>query len=600
MNGMNRRTACVLALILLAVSIAPAAADAAGTMTLRIIATSDLHGKFMPWDYALNEESGSGSMAQLASAIAMYRTEATLLVDAGDIIQDNAADIFLAGGSVHPMILAMNALGYDAVVTGNHEYNYGMDVLRKTVADLDAKVLTGNVTDEYGRPVADAAAVFEVGGARVAVIGMVTPNILRWDAVNLAGCTVSDPLAETRACIDALEGRYDVLVGVFHMGLENEYGVQNSGVTDILNVCPEFDVMVSAHDHTLIPGTEVNGVLVVQNRHQAQTMAVIDLTLERDGAGWKVTDRTPQSVTVAGFAPDPAMSAMLAPYHAYALADAERVIGRLEGGPLAPANEIAGIPAALTGDTALIDLIQKAQLHFTGARVSSAAPSTADANLEPGEIRKHDTSVIYRFTNTLYRLRMTGAQLKKYMEWAAGCYNTWQPGDLTISFDPGTRLYNCDLFEGVCYEINVAAEPGSRVEHLTWPDGTPVADGDVFDIAVNNYRANSHLLVPGEIYEEDDMPVLLDADVHIEIGGLRELVGDYIADVMDGVITPACSGNWRITGNDWDREMHETAVRLLAEGTLSALTPEGGGTLAVRPVTVRDVLQAAGSETDAD
>ena len=96
---------------------------------------------------------------------------------------------------------------------------------------------------------------------------------------------------------------------------------------------------------------------------------------------------------------------------------------------------------------------------------------------------------------------MTGAQLKKYMEWTVSYYNTYKPGDLTISFSEDMRAYNYDMFQGVNYEINIANEVGSRIENLTWPDGTPVEDDDTFTIAVNNYRANSQLLTVGEVFQ---------------------------------------------------------------------------------------------------
>ena len=145
-----------------------------------------------------------------------------------------------------------------------------------------------------------------------------------------------------------------MLVGVFHMGIDNAYGVPASGVTDILNACPEFDVMVSSHEHSLIPGMEINGVLVVQNKDQAQTMSVIDLNLARDGDGWKVAGKSAESVMIADYEPDPALTELLAPYHDFAIAYAGQVIGRLEGGPLAPENEIPLVPSAQLGDTALM------------------------------------------------------------------------------------------------------------------------------------------------------------------------------------------------------------------------------------------------------
>ena len=590
--GKLRRFGIVLLAIALAAALCvPAYAEAAGeTRTVRIIGTSDLHGKFVPWDYALNAESTSGSVAQLATAVAEYRDENTLLVDAGDTIQDNSADIFLGEG-VHPMVQAMNALKYDVCVTGNHEYNYGMDVTKKTIADMQAKVLTGNVYDENGDPIADGYAIFEVNGLRVAVIGMVTQNITRWDAANLAECTVTDPLEETRKIIDAIEGQYDLLVGVFHMGIANEYEVPNSGVTDILNACPEFDVMVSSHEHALIESQDINGVLVVQNKNQAQTMAVIDVTLEPDGEGWKVAEKTAHSVAIADYEPDAAMMEMLAPYDEQARENAMEVVGQLEGGALAPENEIAEIPTAQVEDTALIDLINEVQMYYTGAPVSAAALFTMDANLYPGDIHKCDMSLIYKYTNTLYKLHMNGAQLKKYMEWSVDYYNQYEDGDLTISFNPDIRAYNYDMFAGVNYEVDVSKPAGERIVNLTWPDGTPVEDADEFDIAVNNYRANSNLLSPGEIFEPDDLPTLLEIDVRGDIGGIRELIGDYIVNVKGGVITPEVDNNWKVIGNNWDEALHEEAVELLAEGALSIPTSEDGRTPNVEPVTAEDVAE---------
>ena len=594
---MKKLLSLALILSLLLAPAIPCLAEGA-TKSLRILATSDLHGKFMPWDYALNAASPSGSMAQLSTAIARYRTNDTLLVDAGDTIQDNAAEIFLGNGEVHPMIQAINALRYDVWTVGNHEFNYGMDVTKQTVADVQAKVLAGNVYDETGTLLADGYIIRDVGGVRVAVLGMVTPNIVRWDAANLEKCTVTDPLEETRKIIDAIEGRYDVLLGVYHMGIESEYGVPNSGVTDILNACPEFDVMVSSHEHALIPSLDINGALVVQNKNMAQTMSVIDLTLEKAEDGWKVAEKRAESVDVGAYEPDPALMALLAPCDQFARADAQVVVARLEGGPLAPANEIDCIPTAQIQDTALIDLINLTQLHYTGAAVSSTVLSVIDANLFPGDIRKCDTALVYKYNNTLYTLQMTGAQLRTYMEWSASYYNTFRPGDLTISFDPGIRSYNYDMFEGVLYEINISKAPGSRIENLRWPDGTPVRDEDEFLIVVNNYRATSHLLAPGTVYEADDLPTLVEKDVCGEIGGIREMIREYIVHSKGGVLLPECNDNWRLVGYEWEDALHQRAVELLREGKLTIPTSEDGRTPNARSITVNDLAPFLTANSD--
>lgn len=560
------------------------------TMDLQILATSDLHGKFNPWDYALNEESKSGSMAQVASAVKELRTDNTILVDAGDTIQDNSADLFF-DEEIHPMSLAMNEIGYDVWVTGNHEYNFGGDVLKKVISQQKAKVLTGNVKDPEGKPLADSYTIIEKGGAKIGIIGMVTPNITRWDSANLEGWTVTDPVEETRKIIDEIKDQTDVLIAVMHMGMNNEYEVKNSGAEDLANACPELDLIVASHEHRLIEGEEVNGVLVVMNKNSAATMAKVDLTLEKQEDGsWEVAERTSESLDMSAYEPDKELMEKLAPYDERAKEDAAVVIGKLEGGSLAPENGIAEIPTAQIQDTALIDLINEVQMYYTGADVSAAALFNMNANLKEGEIRKCDTALVYKYANTLYKLEMTGAQLKKYMEWTASYYNTWKPGDLTISFNPEIRAYQYDMFAGVNYDINVANEPGSRIENLTWPDGKPVKDEDVCTIAVNNYRASSQLLSPGEVFDEgEELPKLLEIDVRGDVGGVRELIGLYINEVKGGVITPVVDNNWKIVGNDWDVSKHEEAVKLLKEGKLTIPSSEDGRTPNVAAITEADL-----------
>ena len=561
------------------------------TMDLQILATSDLHGKFDPWDYALNEESKSGSMAQIATAVKELRTENTLLVDAGDTIQDNSADLFF-DEEIHPMVLAMNEMKYDVWVTGNHEYNFGGDVLKKIISQQKAAVLTGNVKDAEGNPLADGYTIIEKNGVKIGVIGMVTPNITRWDSANLEGWTVTDPVEETKKIISEIKDQTDVLIAVMHMGMNNEYEVKNSGATDLANACPELDLIGASHEHQLIPGEEVNGVLVVMNKNSAATLAEVHLMLEKQEDGsWDVVDRTSESLDMSKYAPDEELMAKLAPYDERAREDAAVVIGRLEGGDLAPENEIAEIPTAQIQDTALIDLINEVQMYYTDADVSAAALFNMNANLKVGDIRKCDTALVYKYANTLYKLEMTGAQLKQYMEWTASYYNTWKPKDLTISFNPDMRAYQYDMFAGVNYEINIANEPGSRIQNLTWPDGTPVKDEDVFTIAVNNYRASSQLLTAGEVYKEGDaLPKLLEIDVRGEVGGVRELIGLYINEVKGGVLTPSLDNNWKIVGNDWDAAKHDEAVKLLKEGKLTIPSSEDGRTPNVKSITEADLV----------
>lgn len=538
-------------------------------MDLQILATSDTHGRFLPWDYAANKADTSGSVAQQAAAIAQRRTPSTIVVDAGDTIQGNSAELFLQD-EMHPMSAGMNAIGYDVWVTGNHEFNFGMDTLKRVIAQQKAKVLVGNVYAPDGTPLADGYTILNKQGVKVGVIGMVTPNITRWDSKNLEGWTVTNPVDECRKLTKQLRGQVDVLLGVMHMDPESEYGVYGSGARDLAEACPEFDVIVAAHGHRSVPGEMINGVLVVENSGNASTLSEIHLQLKRkwDG-GWSIDQRTSEIVSMKDLPADAALSQQLAGYDARAKADAETLIGELRGGNMAPENDVVNIPQPMVQDTALLDFINEVQMYYTGAKVSATALTSMTSQMKEGPIRKCDTASIYTYQNTLYKLEMNGAQLRSFMEWSAGFFKTWVPGDLTVAFDPSTRYYLYDAFEGVNYEIDVSQEPGGRIRNLTWPDGSPVRDEEVFTVAVNNYRATTQLLIAADIFAPGEpLPKLLEIDVRGDLGGIRELLGEYIRTVKGGVIQPKVNNNWKLVGTNWDEAKRAQALKLLAEGKM--------------------------------
>ena len=340
--------------------------------------------------------------------------------------------------------------------------------------------------------------------------------------------------------------------GMFVPWLDNEYDEPHTGVRNLAQKCPEFDLIVASHQHKLVEGEEINGVLVVENQYHAQTMAVVDLTLERDGGGRKVTARSSTPVKATDYEPDLETVELMASYDERAKRYAREVIGTLEGGPLAPKGEFEAIPQAVLTDTALIDLINEVQLYHSGAKVSSTALSSVKANIEPGPICRYDVSRIYKHQNTLYTLEMTGAQLKRYLEWSADFYKTFRKGDLSPAFDSEVPLYNYDMFQGVSYTIEVSKEPGARIRDLSWPDGAPVRDDEAFSFVTSNYRTTSNIVVPGTIYEQGDMPKLQESDVHGNLGGIRAMIADFIQNVRGGKISPECDGNWSVVGFDWD------------------------------------------------
>lgn len=597
---MKRFLFCLLALCMLICFAAcsgigkePTDPSATESVEIQILATSDMHGKFLPYDYALNAESTGGSLAQVASFINEVRNDNTILIDCGDTIQGNYAELFLAD-EIHPMIQGLNMMNYDVWVAGNHEFNYGVDNLMNVVSAFEGDFLCGNVYDASGATLGANYVIKEIQGIKIAIIGMVTPNIVRWDSQNLKDYTVTDPVEETKKIIRSIGDEVDIIIAAAHMGEHNEYGVENSGVYDLADACPEIDLIIAAHEHKKIFDIRRNGVLIVENANEGKSVAQITFTVEKTAEGVVVKSCDAVSVSMENYTADQSIVDATMAADAKAKANAEVVIGQLINGPLAPANEITGIPQARLEPTAMINLVNEVQLHYTGAKVTASALIIDDANLDNGDIRNCDTSQIYKYTTTLYTVEMTGAQLKQYMEWSAGYYNQYQEGDLTISFNPESVGYNYDMFYGVNYKINIAMPAGQRIEDLTWPDGTAVRDEEVFLVAVNSYRATSHLCAYGSVFREGDtLPTIVEIDVRGEIGGVRELIADYIKNIKNGLVDAHEIGgltSWEIVGNDWDAQWHAKAVQLINEGKLAIINTENNRQVNIKSITMEDVL----------
>ncbi len=565
-----------------------AKATATGDVTIQVLATSDVHGKFLPYDYALNAASTGGSYAQISTVVSKLRAENanTILIDAGDSLQGNSAELFL-NDSVHPMIAAMNLMKYDVWVAGNHEFNYGVPTLQKIMKQQNAKVLFGNVYTKKGKNLADAYTIIEKDGVKIGIIGMVTPNITRWDGENLKNYKVTDPVEETKKVIAEIKDKVDVIIAAEHMGESNEYDVPNSGVEDLAKACPEIDLIIAAHEHKGVEGVEHSGVLTVENKSDGATVAQVNITLSKKSDGtFEIKNKASKLISTATYVADDTLVKALDSYNTKAIKDANQVIGKLKGGNLVDPDEITGIPQSQIAESAMINLINEVQMYYTGADVSAAAAFNTAANMYAGSIKKCDTALIYKYTNTLYKMQMTGSQLKKFMEWSASYYNTYKDGDLTLSFNPDIRGYNYDMFSGISYDVNISKPVGSRIENVIKADGTKLKNSDVLVVAVNNYRASSQLLTYGPIFKEGEkLPIVLEKDVAGNIGGVRELIGDYIKNVKKGVISPSLSHNWKVTGTNWDKEKHAAVAELVSAGLLSIPVSADGRTPNVKAVT---------------
>ncbi|WP_163192372.1 5'-nucleotidase C-terminal domain-containing protein [Clostridium thermarum] len=594
--------------------------SAAEKLTLQILATSDMHNKFVSYDYALNKE-GAGSLAELAVKIKDLRAQNpnTILVDNGDTLQGTSSILFV-NDELHPMIAAMNELKYDSMNLGNHEFNYGMDFTNRIDDQAKFPILCGNVFDGSGKAIHERYTIVERGGIKIGIIGVVSPHITKWDAANLQGYTVTDPSKEAAKIAKEIEDQVDTVVLTIHAGETPEYGNGDSVVDAIREIkatgVTKLAAVIGGHSHAKAAKL-IDGIPVVLTGSLGANLGQINIPfVKKDGKFIldTTTEITYANIPTTPMKQDQTIVELTKTYHDRALADAVMIIGKLEGWPLAPADEIKGIPQAQLQDTALMDIINTVQLYYGKPEdaeniphVSAAALFNANANIQPGDIKKSDTSLVYKYDNTLVTLKINGAQLKKYMEWSVSYYNTFKAGDLTVSFDPDIRLYNYDMFANVKYDVNISKEKGNRIENLTYMDGTPVLDTDVLYLTVNNYRGNTTLLNDQNgLFKEDAFKteVVFDSTMTpIESQGVkydqvRDLIGVYIRDVKGGTITPETDNNWKLTGYSYDLNKRAAAVRLINEGKLPLPASEDGRTPNARSITWEDVLKVPDTKID--
>lgn len=575
------------------------------TKSIQLLATSDIHNHFYPYQYMIDAEYNDGSLAKVASVVKEKRIENpnTILIDNGDTIQDNSSVIFL-DEDIMPMVAGMNALQYDAWTAGNHEFNYGMDVLQRVINTFDGDFLLSNVykgepLPENRVPNTSNYTIIERDGVKTAIIGAVTPNIIRWDKDHLEGYTVTDPLDEITAAVNTIRSNNeaDIVVVSFHASINGEY----PGLTDSARVIAEnvegIDAIVSGHAHTL-ENQIINDVVVVAPSYYGQYVSQINFDVQRknDNSGYEIVNIQADNIKTKEYDADPELLELLLPYHQKALEDARSVIGRLEGGNLVPEAEIPGIPQAQISDTPLIDLILTVQMQEVERsitipedvkHVSSTALFLEDSNVFEGDFRKADVANIYRYDNTLMTIKTTGKVLSEYLEWSAQYYNTFQDGDLTVSFNPLIRIYNYDMFGGIDYKINITNPVGHRIEQLVYSDDkVAVQDDDTIYLTVNNYRANGALndIIDG------NLEIIYDSKNN-SVSTIREMIVEYI--IEQSVIYPTVDNNWEITGTSWHPQRRDVVRQLVNKGGLGTTYSDDGRTPNVKPIRWEDVEEAA-------
>jgi len=551
-------------------------------VTLTILGTSDIHGALTSWGYEDNKDNQNAGLVRIAGLYDQVIKENpnTILIDSGDTIQGTILtdDIYnLDYDSPHPIIELMNAIPYTSMTLGNHEFNFGLDLIHKINEEANFPILSANIYNKSdGSNFMTPYIITEVGELRVAILGLTVPSIPRWDGPHVQDLEFRHMAEEARKYVDMInEEGADVIIVSAHAGLESRYEEDGADAAKyILETVPEINVLAIGHDHRAI-AEEMNGILVGAPAagSRGNDVTRFDLTLENQNGVWTVVEQSVKNIPLSSVEPSERAAQIAEEAHQRTLNFLSDVIGYASG-DFHPESEVPGIPTAQIMDTAVIDLINEVQLKYTGADVSAAALFRNDSNIKEGPITYSDIFGIYRFPNTLYGVEVTGAELKEFMEWSASYFNTYTEGDVTISFDPNVRAYNYDMFAGVEYNIDISRPAGERIVNLTF-NGNPIEDDQILKLAVNNYRfgglQNMGLISREEYFKSD--PV-----------SLRSLIRDYIKE--QGTIDPVVDNNWSIIGADLDHPLREEIIQLVRDGKIEIPVSEDGRTPNVASLNV--------------
>lgn len=571
----------------------------AAELRLRLLETTDVHMNLVDFDYYQDKPTAEYGLARTATLIKAARAEAknTLLFDNGDLIQGSplghqvARVQPLAPGQVHPAMKVLNALGVDAANIGNHEFNYGLDFLRRTIADAKFPYVNANVMLPDGTTHAftpyvllERAFTDEAGTKRtlkVGVIGFVPPQIMQWDRANLLGRVVAKDILETaRRYVPEMKARgADVVVAIPHSGFERgETLMFAENTVARLAEVPGIDAILFGHSHGEFPGRffaghpkvdlargTINGVPAVMPGFWGNHLGVIDLVLDDSGGAWKVKDSRAELRPVwdrAARKPlveaDPSIVALVAQEHAATVATMRAEVARTSSPIHSYFAQVADDPS--------VQLVSQAQLAY-GRRVlqgtayerlpllSAAAPFktggrqgwTYYTDIPAGPLALRNVADLYIYPNTVKLVELTGAQVREWLEMSAGQFNRIDPKGAPAQelLNPAFPSYNFDTIDGVSYRIDVTqpprydrngrmAEPGARrIVDLRF-DGKPIDEAARFIVVTNNYRASGGGNFPGL----DGRNIVVDAPDEN-----REALVMYLQ--ASGRVDPAADGNWQ-------------------------------------------------------
>ena len=531
-------------------------------VNIKLLGTSDVHGRIVPWSYGADVEDKSGSYAQIATYVKDVRknNKNVVLVEVGDAIQDNQIDVFAKDKKYykdHPIPKVLNEMNYDVFVLGNHEFNFGMKALDEILKDIKAKKLTANFYHKKNdKRYIDATTIIEKDGVKLGIIGLSTPMSAKFeeDTGNLKDMKFTSPTEEARTQVEKLKAKgVDAIIAVTHMGIDNENNIPDTGMRDVINAVDGIDVVIAGHMHKDVPSETIKNTLITEPHRYGTVVSEVDLTFDiNDKKEVKLVKKESKTVPVKALEADKKIVEIYKPYHEK-LRELNNVVIGQTANEMVPQETKHGVSAAFSKDTGLSSFINDVEQHYSGADVVTFSFDHQKARMDKGDIKKKDIIFNYRYAGgdvTVYEL--TGKQLKEYMEWSANYFDTIQPGDTEYRYNAErkkSKYVTYDIFGGVNYKIDLRNPKGSKIVDLTLADGKPVTDDMKLKVGMNSYRF-AQLNGKGGIWEGQKIPVLWESKVAMgrEKGTIQNMMIDYITNVKKGKIDGQSHNRWEIIG----------------------------------------------------
>lgn len=559
------------------------------TLRLRIIETSDVHGRFFPYDF-INRKTVDGSLARVSTYVSQLRKEygdRLILLDNGDFLQGQPICYYynyVDTTSTHVASQLLNYLRYDAATVGNHDIETGHAVYDRWIKESQCPMLGANVIDIHtNQPYLKPYVMLERQGIKVAILGMLTPAIPNWLSEDLwSGLRFEEMKTSARRWMKVLkeEEEADVVIALLHSGAEGgiatpEY--EENIAMGIAREIPGLDLVLFGHDHRRaceqVVNSEGKTVVCLNPGNNARYVADAEITIQYDehNVNGHVAHIT-QGKQVTG----KLMSLANVPVDEQMMEDFSQQIANVKAyvdTPIGYIQRTLTSEDAFFGSSAFTDLIHYLQLRVTGADISLNAPLLFNAQIKAGPIRVSDMFNLYKYENQLYVMRLTGEEIRKHLEMS---YSLWantmtSPKDhlLLVSKNAGNEedrlslanpYFNFDSAAGINYEVDVTKPVGEKVKILSMSDGTPFDEQKWYRVAVNSYRGNGggELLTRGAGIPKDSLESRI---IWRSDKDQRHYLSEEIKRL--GTIDPQPLKNWKFIPEEWTLKAAQRDKELL-------------------------------------